>query len=180
MTKALIVIDIQQAFLHPSWGERNNPLAEENGQALLKKWRKSSLPIIHIQHTSEKKESLFYRGSEGHSFKEGFEPLEGEPVFQKYVNSAFIGTELKDYLGKLQIKELVIFGLTTPHCVSTTVRMAGNFGFQVELVEDATAAFERQGLKGEHYSAEQIHQTELAILSNEFATIVYTDELLKK
>lgn len=179
MKPALILIDIQRSFEDPSWGERNNPHAEQQAISLLTKWRESNWPIVHIQHTSSRPESLFYKGSFGHSFKEGLEPLERETVFQKSVNSAFIGTPLKEYLDKNEIREVVIVGLTTPHCVSTTTRMAGNYGYHVTLVSDATAAFARTGLNGEYFSAEQVHQLELALLNKEFATVMSTKEVMK-
>lgn len=86
---------------------------------------------------------------EGSHFKAEAMPLAGELVFTKHVNSAFIGTGLEQYLRSHGITGLVICGLTTDHCVSTTTRMAGNFGFDVVLVSDATATFDRQDLDGE-------------------------------
>ncbi len=76
-------------------------------------------------------------------------PLEKEPIITKEVNSAFIGTNLKEQLDKLNIHTLVIVGITTNHCVSTTTRMAGNFGYETYLISDATATFDRIGIKGE-------------------------------
>jgi nicotinamidase-related amidase len=87
------------------------------------------------------------------------------------VNSGFIGTDLEPYLRANGIDNLVIVGLTTDHCVSTTARMAGNLGFTVTLVEDATATFERNGPDGIHYSADLMHRAALASLHGEFATV---------
>jgi nicotinamidase-related amidase len=103
----------------------------------------------------------------------------GESVIQKQVNSAFIGTDLKDRLDQGGISRLVILGLTTDHCVSTTTRMAGNFGFDTFLVADATATFSKRGINGENYSAELIHATALASLRGEFATMIRTSDLKK-
>lgn len=52
--------------------------------------------------------------------------------------------------------------------------MAGNFGFDTFVVSDATATFNKKGLEGQNYSAELIHETALASLNNEFATVVTT------
>ena len=92
-------------------------------------------------------------------------PLKNEIVIKKQVNSAFIGTNLKEQLDEAKITRLVIVGLTTDHCVSTTTRMAGNFGFNTYVVSDATATFNRQGTDGKNYSAELIHETALASLN---------------
>jgi len=44
---ALLVIDLQKAIDHPSWGERNNPQAEQNIAALLHVWRHASADLSH-------------------------------------------------------------------------------------------------------------------------------------
>ena len=103
-----------------------------------------------------------------------------EPVLKKNVNSAFIGTDLKQQLDNANIKKVVIVGLTTDHCVSTTVRMAGNYGFDTYIVSDATATFDKTGADGQKFSAEIIHETALASLHHEFATVVDTAVLLSE
>jgi nicotinamidase-related amidase len=95
-------------------------------------------------------------------------------VIEKRVNSCFIGTTLEADLRNRGFDALVIAGLTTNHCVSTTARMAGNLGFTTWVVSDATAAFDRLGPDGAHHEAEQIHAIALADLHGEFATVVDT------
>lgn len=171
---ALLLIDIQKGFDDIAYwgGERNNPDAESNAAKLLAYWRANGLPIIHVQHCSTNPVSPLRPGQVGNEFKEAFRPLPGETVIQKNVNSAFIGTDLKQRLDSQHLTTLVIAGLTTDHCVSTTTRMAGNFGFDTFLVADASAAFNKKGVGAQTFDADLIHQTALASLNREFATVL--------
>src|ERR1041385_2098963 len=177
---ALLLIDIQKGFSDiPYWGGgRNNPDAETKASELLKLWRKEGLPIYHIKHCSTTPASPLRPTHPGNEFLDIVKPMPGEPVVEKNVNSAFIGTDLKDQLDRLAIKKLVIVGLTTDHCVSTTTRMAGHFGYETYLVDDATATFNKKGSNGQNFTADLIHETAIASLKDEFATIVSTDSIL--
>lgn len=174
---ALILIDIQKGFLDTAYwgGDRNNPNAKQKAAELLEIWRNKKLPIFHIQHCSSNPDSILNEVSLGNEFQDVVKPIAGEIIIKKNVNSAFIGTNLKELLDNAKIKNLVIVGLTTDHCVSTTTRMAGNFGYTVYLVSDATATFNKKGVNGENFSAEIIHQTALASLNEEFAEVVTSD-----
>ena len=174
---ALLLIDIQKGFDDVDYwgGQRNNPNAEKNAAELLKTWRENDLPIFHIQHCSSNSTSLLHETKKGNEIMDIVKPIEGETIIKKNVNSAFIGTNLKEQLDNANISKLVIVGLTTDHCVSTTTRMAGNLGYDTFLVSDATATFNKKGLEGQNYPAELIHETTLASLNEEFATVVTTD-----
>jgi nicotinamidase-related amidase len=174
----LIVIDVQQAFDHPKWGTRNNPAAEQRIADLLAGWRRTHRPIIHVQHRNPKVGSLFHSDAPGFQVKFEARPEEGEPVLFKSVNSGFIGTDLEERLRARGASTLVIAGITTDHCVSTTTRMAGNLGFEAYIVSDATATFDRVGPDGRHFTAEQMHDTALASLNGEFATVADTATVL--
>lgn len=177
---ALILIDIQQAFDNVArWGgDRNNPEAEQNSRVLLDYFRSHNLPLIHIQHCSVNPAALHAEGTPGNAFKEIVAPLSGELIIKKSVNSAFIGTNLKEVLDEQGIRNVVIVGLTTEHCVSTTTRMSGNYGYNTYIVSDATATFAKTGINGEKYDAATMHLTALAHLNKEFATVVTTNEMI--
>lgn len=178
---ALLILDVQKGFDDPFWGQRNNPEAELNMAKLLAEWRKRRGTVLYSKHLSLQPNSpLYHRNPEGTQFKDSIQPASGEKIFPKNVNSAFIGTDLQSYLDKQEIKSLVITGLSTQHCVSTTTRMSGNFGYQTYLVSDAIAAFEVTDSKGKKHSPEYIQEAELAMLHKEFATIITTDEILNQ
>ncbi|WP_242929068.1 cysteine hydrolase family protein [Pontibacter vulgaris] len=177
---ALLLIDVQQAFKDEAYwgGNRNNPQAEENIARLLQHWRSNGWPVMHVKHNSTKATSLLHSTHEGNAIMDIAQPQASEPLFQKQVNSAFIGTNLHAYLGEQEISSLLLVGFITDHCVSTTARMAGNLGFETFVVTDATATFDRIGPDGSHYKSEDIHRISLASLHKEFATIVTTEQAL--
>lgn len=176
---ALILIDLQKGWEDTAhWGgNRNNPDAEAIAVNLLGLWREQSLPVFHVIHSSREAGSHLHPNHPGFALIDEITPADNEPLIIKEVNSAFIGTDLKERLEALSINTLVIAGLTTNHCVSTTTRMAGNFGFEVYLISDATATFDRKGLNGEVFEAELIHQTALASLNEEFAQVIDSNKL---
>ena len=88
------------------------------------------------------------------------------------------GHDLEDWLEAHAINELVVAGVATNNSVEATVRMAGNLGFDVVVVEDATATFERTGPDGVRYSADQMHRIALASLHDEFARVQSASDVL--
>lgn len=125
----LIVIDLQKAIDHPSWGERNNPQAETNVAALVRSWREAGRPVCHVRHDSAEAGSHYRSGQPLHDFKPEGEPAPREIVIAKRTNSAFIGTDLEARLRGAGQTLLFVTGVITNNSVETTVRMAGNLGF---------------------------------------------------
>lgn len=177
---ALILIDVQKGFDDPMWGKRNNLNAENNMARLLYEWRKHKMPVCHIYHESKTLNLPLTKGSVGTEIKDIVKPIDNEPSFNKQVNSALIDTGLENYLRSNNIKDLVIVGLTTDHCVSTTARMAENLGFSVIVSSDGTATFDRKDNKGKIFKASIVHELALVHLNGEFATIMETDEIIKQ
>ncbi|CAG8111407.1 unnamed protein product [Penicillium salamii] len=212
---ALILIDNQWGFTNPAtvshWGTtRSNPQYEANIEALLTAFRtaRSSastlMEVIHVFHSSTSPGSPFHPSNP----EQGIFPLEfatpapdgSEPVFWKTVNSGFIGTGLEAHLRQKGFRQLIIAGLTTDHCVSTTTRMAANLGVvdrypdgavrlrsdgthenqlnvekgRIILVDDATATFGKAGI-----DSETIHRVSVASLDGEFADALRTADVVK-
>ncbi|KAF7168320.1 hypothetical protein CNMCM6106_003579 [Aspergillus hiratsukae] len=199
---ALILIDNQAAFTHPTyWGpSRSNRHYETNLASLLNAFRtarrtREGLEIIHVFHSSTSPTSPLHPD---HPSK-GIQPLafaqpatdNSEPIFWKSVNSCFIGTGLEGYLRDRKIEQVLFAGLTTDHCVSTTVRMAANLGVGdvqaspgeqsakkvekgvVVLVSDATATWAKGG-----FEAETVHAVSVESLRGEFCEVVSTGEVI--
>ncbi|KAF3482682.1 isochorismatase hydrolase [Arthroderma uncinatum] len=187
----LLIIDNHAAFDNEAyWGKRSNPQYKENTTLLVNAFRAAHtksphIEVIHIGHSSTDVNSVLHpdHPDGGPTFYPFTEPIPGELVIWKNVNSSFIGTDLEKRLREKGVRQLVISGLTAEHCVSTTTRMAGNLGVtnapddsgngRVILVRDATASFPC-GM----YDADTIHGVSVATLE-EFAEIVKTADVLQ-
>jgi nicotinamidase-related amidase len=174
----LLLIDLQNAIDHPSWGARNNPSAEVNIGRLLHRWRTQGWPIWHVRHDSTDPNSHYRPGQPGNEFKPAFAPLVGEPVIPKRTNNAFIGTDLEARLRAAGHDALVVVGGITKNSVEATVRMAGNLEFATYLVADGCLTFDRRDWNGRPRSAEDVHAMSLANLDGEYCTVVNTATLL--
>lgn len=176
----LLLIDVQRGFDDPYWGPRNNPEAELRIGTVLQEFRRTGRPVIHVKHDSVLERSPLRPGQRGNEIKDEAAPIRGEPVLSKTVNSAFIGTALEPMLRDRGTRTLVLCGLTTNHCVSTTARMAGNLGFETYVLSDATATFDMRTPEGKMIKAEMMHELGLTELHGEFATVLSAAELLER
>ncbi|KAG6843967.1 hypothetical protein H0H87_011338 [Tephrocybe sp. NHM501043] len=185
---ALLVIDVQQAFNSPQYREPNGdpstPDVFTNVAQVLSAFRSVSLPVIHVHHHDNSPNSPFSPINSPHGVKPVPEAVNipGEAVFIKNGSSGFIGTGLEAHLKETNIKKLVVVGLTAIHCVSSTVRMAANLGWEVYVSRDATATFGRDAAPGgllQRFDAKTMHEVALSELHNEFATIVTTAEIVR-
>ena len=176
---ALILVDIQKAFLEKDYPgiNRNNHDAEFICGNILRKWRELKLPIVHVRHSSTSPDSKLHKSKPGFEFNDYVKPLDNEVVLTKKVNSAFIGTKLENILFNMNIKTLVFVGMTTNHCISSTVRMSGNLGFETYLISDSTACYDTMGMDGKMIDCNVIYENSLANLSKEFATIINSNKL---
>jgi nicotinamidase-related amidase len=174
----LLLIDLQRAIDHPSWGTRNNPQAETRIAGLLRHWRSQGWPVWHVRHDSTEPGSHYRPGQPGHAFKPQAAPVAGEPVIPKQRNSAFIGTDLEARLRAGGHEALVVAGVVTNNSVEATVRMAGNLGFRTWLVADGCFTFAKADWNGTVHSADEVHAMSLANLEAEYCTVVTSEALL--
>ena len=178
----LLLIDVQVGvndFAH--WGgptgRRNNPEAEDRQRELLGAFREAGLPVVFTRHDSREEASPLKFSLPGGAQIEGLEPRDGETVIEKDVNSGFIGNGLEVALRRQGLRRLVVGGFFTNFCVETTVRMAGNMGFDVYLAEDACATTNRVGPDGADHDPELVHALSVASMHGEFCTALSTGDL---
>ena len=132
-----------------------------------------------MRHDSVTPGSSLAPGQPGNAFRPGFEPQGGEPVVSKSVNAAFIGTDLDLRLRRLGVRTVVVFGISTDMCVSTTIRVGANLGYEMILVEDACDCFDLPDGTGGTIPARTNHDVHVATLRFEFAKVVKTQEIVE-
>lgn len=162
---ALIIIDIQNEYFPGGKLALDRPeQAAENAAQLLNIFRHNKLPVVHIQHENMNPEMDFMlAGSNGQKIYQRLKPLLDETCFCKHYPNAFWQTDLENHLNDLGIKNLVITGMMTHMCVSSTARAAMERGFNSTLIQDACAT-QSLAFNGIEIPAETVHQTALAEL----------------
>lgn len=180
---ALLVIDAQQgindlAHWGGATGRRNNPDAEDHIRTLIDAFRSRELTVAFTLHNSRQTVSPLKLGTPGGECLDGIAPRSGELVVRKDVNSGFVGTSLEIDLRRRGIGRLVTVGYFTNFCVESTVRMAGNLGYDSYLVPDACATSNRIGFDGTDYDPETVHDLAVASLHGEFGTALRVESAL--
>lgn len=180
---ALLVIDAQNGVNeHGHWGgdcgHRNNPDAERRIAELLGTWRELKLPVYFTLHNSREAASPLKLNLESGRPIEGLEARPGERVVVKDVNSGFTGTDLELHLRRDRISRLLVAGFFTNMCVETTVRAAGNKGYDTYLAHDACAAGNRLAPDGGSFDADFVHAMSVANLHGEFCTALTTAQAI--
>ena len=178
---ALIVIDVQKGFdVGDYFGPRNNPAADGNIAVILEAWKEASRPIVIVHHDDTDLDSPLTPSHPGNALKPYVAAVEPSLVIAKKVNSAFYGTpDLHAWLQEREIGQVFIVGIQTNMCCETTARMAGNLGYDVFFVTDATHTFDLKSDDGDMMTAAELARgTSINLSGGEFATVVTTAEVV--
>lgn len=140
-------------------------------------WREANYPIVLVRHDSVSSNSPLRPGQEGNEFQDGIDGKH-DLLITKSVNSAFYGSpSLDEWLKQNSYSKIFICGITTNHCCETTARMAGNLGYEVKFVLDATRTFDFKDISGNLVKAKDVYQMTATNLNGEFAEVVKTADI---
>ena len=170
MAQALIVIDIQEGLVNKNPYDAKNFIV--NTKAIIRHFRDQNIEIIFVRHSEDK--GLLATGSDNWQVYHELKPQENEKIFNKYYNSIFKNSELKEYLDSKSITDLTFVGMQVEFCIDTSVKVGFEYGYKITIVEDAISTFDNI-----HLSANQILSFyKEKIWKNRFAQLRTTKEIL--
>lgn len=168
---ALLVIDMQNSFLHPDGtmsklGFNCDKLRDAipGTERLVDDARLKNIPIIFTQYVYQpdfkdggwlvdgispelREVKLCIKGSWDADNYETIYPRNNEAIIEKNRPSAFISTQLESILHSQSIQNIFVCGVTANMCVETTVRDACQRDFRVFVAKDAIAEVDDDRMK---------------------------------
>ena len=137
----------------------------ESFEALNQKLNATILMVTHDSFTASYANRILFikdgkifneltKGNDGFEIYDGFQPLNGELVFDKNVNSAFKDTGLLEYLRQKEENTIIIVGLQTDYCIDATIKSGFEHGFKMIVPANANSTVDNQYMTAEqsyHY-----------------------------
>ncbi|TCP60672.1 nicotinamidase-related amidase [Rhodovulum bhavnagarense] len=189
---ALLVIDIQNTYLEPKdspeentrWQpffDRMNDIVIPNTRALQDWARGKGIEVIHARiaclkedgrdrSLSQKKPGFNYlllpKDREDSQIVSAVAPEADEIVVTKTTDSALTGTNLRMILHNMGIKNVIVAGIFTDQCISSSVRSLADESFNVVLVEDCCAA-----------ATDALHRHELEVINMIYCHVASSAEV---
>ncbi|MGR7002933.1 cysteine hydrolase family protein [Yinghuangia aomiensis] len=141
MTRALIVIDVQESFraIAPLWETISDPKIADEVRRLVRIARDRGDLVVWVLHTEPGDGSPFDPASGHVRILDELDRDDTEPLIHKTSHNAFTSTNLQQLLTLRQVHDLVVCGIRTEQCVETTARVASDLGYRVTVAIDATA-----------------------------------------
>ncbi len=135
---ALIVVDVQRAFVEGAGAVPEAVRLLGAVDALLVRAREAGVLVVHLQNDGP-------AGAPDEVGTWGWElarsPGEGEVLIRKLRDSGFDGTDLEEVLARHDASGVVVAGIQSEMCVAATAREALAKGLRVVLPRDAHATF---------------------------------------
>lgn len=180
MSKALIIIDIQNDYFQGGNCELVNPVeASLKAKELLEYFRKNSMPIFHIQHINLREGAKYFLpNTKGVQIHENVKPFENEIIIEKNFPNSFLKTNLENELKKQNIKELLICGMMSHMCIDSTTRAAFDLGFECIVAHDACTTKDLEFF-GKKIKAKDVHNSFMSALGAIFSKVLDTKSIIK-
>jgi nicotinamidase-related amidase len=168
----LLVVDVQTALIeeHPY----NKQKVIDNIKRLISVARDNEKEVLYVRHDDGKGAALEYGTDRWQVYYE-IAPNNDEKVFDKQYNSAFLKTDLKEYLESKKINIIILVGLQTEYCIDTTCKSAFEYGYKIIIPEEANTTFDNEYLTGEKLYEFYNYK----IWNKRFANVLSVEEVIK-
>lgn len=180
LATALLVIDAQESFRQrpDEWAATADPGAVDNIIQLVAHARRRGDAVVWITHAEPGTAGVFDPALGFVRVMDELGPRDDELAVTKTTVNAFTSTDLEEQLRQLDVGRVVVCGIRTEQCCETTARIAGDLGFDVEFVIDATTTSSIAASDGlPAVSGEDIMRRTAAVLSARgFAEVTTTQQ----
>jgi nicotinamidase-related amidase len=173
----LVLIDLQNEYVAGPIALPEANAAITSAGRLLARARSSGTAVFHVAHKG-RSGGLFDRAAERGAIVDALAPRAGEPVMEKELPNAFAGTDLQARLTATGRKNIILAGLMTHMCISSTARAALDLGFRVTIDAASCATRDLPDGRGGTIAAATIHDVALVELSDRFAIIARDSDAL--
>ena len=176
--RALVVIDVQNDYfdgpLEIQYPPREDSLARIC--AAMEAATEHGLPMVVVQHEFPAGTPIFGAGSAGQALHPDIAKRLTASCKSVTKNNAsvFSGTDAAAWLSEMQVDCITLVGYMTNNCVIGTAAAAEDLGISVEVLSDATGAISISNDAGSA-SAQQVHETLMAVLNSNFAAVATSD-----
>ncbi len=179
MKPALLLVDIQRDYFPQGRMEVDGAdEASRMAGRLLAAFREKGFPVLHVQHIAARKGATFLLpGTEGIEFHENVKPLAGERVITKHYPNSFRGTDLREQLLALDVRDLVICGMMSHMCIDATTRAAFDNGYSCFVAHDACAT-RNLLFGGSEIPAAHVHGSFMAALGAVYAKVSTSADII--
>jgi biuret amidohydrolase len=147
------------------FNERNETIVVPNIARLVASFRERGLPVVWVCVGSQYRdlrdlprrhrewirrieresgvEDILWAASPAYAIRRELDPREEDTVVKKTAFGAFTSSTIDETLRSMDVDTIVVTGIATNCCVSTTVRDAADLGYGVVLVEECTGDYDR-------------------------------------
>jgi nicotinamidase-related amidase len=175
--RALLVIDVQNEYFTGSLKIEYPPVTTSlnNIGIAMDAARAAGIPVIVVQHDLPEGAPVFAKGSPTWQLHPVVVNRHADHRINKTMASAFVGTDLAEWLSANAIDTLTVVGYMTHNCDASTIFEASHAGLKVEVLGDATGSLPYENAAGKA-SAEEIQRIFCTVFHSNFAAVVTTED----
>lgn len=176
MTRALLVIDVQQEYFNGALPVSFPSGHLENILSVMDAANKAGVPTAVIRHHQADPQSPIFRlNSEAWQLHPEIESRPRQILIDKQLPGSFTGTKLDEWLRSVKADTVTIAGYMTHMCCDTTARQAFHRGYKSEFLSDATGTLTVENSAGVA-TAEEMHRSILVAQQMFISDVVSSED----